>query len=309
MKKKFLSVITMAVLLMWTGCSNKEADNVDNTEEQNSEGKVASADRNVEANFTSEQKALGDSISMVIGEIMGQHFATRNLTLPEKLDIERYLQGVESVVKADTSMNLSYQNGQMEALQTIIGLKLQMREGAPFNSELFMKSMRAHMNDSLETGANARMNRLMSEMSEIQQEKAREKSAKEGEKNKLEGEKFLAENAQRDGVITTPSGLQYEILTEGNGPKPAADSHVEVHYTGKLLDGTVFDSSVDRGTPAHFGVNQVIAGWTEALQLMPVGSKWRLFIPSELAYGERGAGSDIGPNATLIFDVELLDIE
>ena len=110
-------------------------------------------------------------------------------------------------------------------------------------------------------------------------------------------------------MLTLPSGLQYEVLTRGEGPKPEASDQVEVHYTGKLIDGTVFDSSVDRGMPATFGVTQVIPGWVEALQLMNAGSKWRLYIPSNLAYGPNGApGSPIGPNATLIFDVELLKV-
>ncbi|WGE89198.1 FKBP-type peptidyl-prolyl cis-trans isomerase [Actinobacillus arthritidis] len=119
---------------------------------------------------------------------------------------------------------------------------------------------------------------------------------------------FLEENKKAKGVVVTDSGLQYEVLTEGNGAKPTADSTVRVHYTGSLIDGTVFDSSVKRGTPAEFPVGGVIKGWTEALQLMTVGSKWRLTIPQELAYGERGAGASIPPFATLIFEVELLDI-
>ncbi|MGN0186272.1 MAG: FKBP-type peptidyl-prolyl cis-trans isomerase [Paludibacteraceae bacterium] len=122
------------------------------------------------------------------------------------------------------------------------------------------------------------------------------------------GEDFLRENAKRPEVHVTASGLQYEILKEGSGRKPIADDRVRVHYHGTLIDGTVFDSSVQRGEPATFGVRQVIAGWVEALQLMPVGSKWKLFIPSELAYGTRGAGEAIKPNSTLIFEVELLDI-
>ncbi|MEG9500224.1 FKBP-type peptidyl-prolyl cis-trans isomerase [Mannheimia indoligenes] len=123
-----------------------------------------------------------------------------------------------------------------------------------------------------------------------------------------ENKAFLEENKKAKGVIVTESGLQYEILTEGTGEKPTASSTVRVHYTGSLIDGTVFDSSVKRGQPAEFPVNGVIRGWTEALQLMPVGSKWRLTIPQELAYGERGAGASIPPFATLIFEVELLDI-
>ena len=133
--------------------------------------------------------------------------------------------------------------------------------------------------------------------------------AEKMQKNKEAGEKFLAENKTKPGVVTLPSGLQYLILKEGTGPKPTASDKVKTHYHGTLIDGTVFDSSVDRGQPISFPVGGVIKGWTEALQLMPAGSKWRLFIPADLAYGERQAGPKIGPNSTLIFDVELLDIE
>ena len=123
------------------------------------------------------------------------------------------------------------------------------------------------------------------------------------------GEEFLAANKNKEGVITLPSGLQYTIMKEGNGPKPTLTSKVTTHYHGTTIDGNVFDSSVERGQPASFPVNGVIAGWTEALQLMPVGSKWKLFIPSDLAYGARGAGPKIGPHSTLIFEVELLSID
>jgi FKBP-type peptidyl-prolyl cis-trans isomerase FklB len=128
------------------------------------------------------------------------------------------------------------------------------------------------------------------------------------EANIAEGKKFLAENAARDGVVTLESGLQYEVLTAGNGATPKASDTVKVHYHGTLLSGDVFDSSVKRGEPATFGVTQVIRGWVEALQLMPVGSKWKLFIPSELAYGAQGAGQSIAPHTTLVFEVELIDI-
>ena len=126
--------------------------------------------------------------------------------------------------------------------------------------------------------------------------------------NQKAGEEFLHINKGRAGVVELPSGLQYQVLKQGNGAKPSATDKVKCHYHGTLINGTVFDSSVQRGQPAVFGVNQVIPGWVEALQLMPVGSKWRLFIPSNLAYGEHGAGEMIEPNSTLIFDVELLDI-
>lgn len=122
------------------------------------------------------------------------------------------------------------------------------------------------------------------------------------------GEAFLQQNAQRDAVNVTASGLQYEILQSGSGAKPGPTSHVRVHYHGTLIDGTVFDSSIERGEPLEFPVNGVISGWTEALQLMSTGARWKLFIPSELAYGARGAGGAIGPHSTLIFEVELLAV-
>ncbi len=131
----------------------------------------------------------------------------------------------------------------------------------------------------------------------------------EGSKNQAEGEKFLKANAKKDGVKATASGLQYQVITEGHGPKPKATDTVKVNYKGSLIDGTEFDSSYKRGQPAVFPVTGVIPGWVEALQLMPVGSKWRLVIPSELAYGANGQGPQIGPNSVLVFEVELMDIE
>ena len=132
--------------------------------------------------------------------------------------------------------------------------------------------------------------------------------AKMAEKAQGEGKVFLEANAKRAEVTTLASGLQYEVLTQGKGAVPSATDSVKVHYHGTLIDGTVFDSSVSRGEPATFGVTQVISGWVEALQLMPVGSKWKLFIPSDLAYGAQGAGQAIAPHTTLVFEVELLDI-
>jgi len=134
-----------------------------------------------------------------------------------------------------------------------------------------------------------------------------QKQKEAGEKNKAEGEKFLAENKKKEGVKTTASGLEYKVLKEGNGPQPKATDTVTVNYRGTLINGTEFDSSYKRGQPATFPVNGVIKGWTEALQLMKVGSKYQLFIPSNLAYGERSVSPEIGANSTLIFEVELLD--
>jgi FKBP-type peptidyl-prolyl cis-trans isomerase FklB len=156
-----------------------------------------------------------------------------------------------------------------------------------------------------EDEAKAVLKEVQTEVQKQQQEKAQQAAAA----NKTEGEAFLAANKSKDGVVTLPSGLQYKILTAGTGPKPTASDSVKCNYKGTLIDGKEFDSSYKRGQPATFAVGQVIKGWTEALQLMPVGSKWQLFVPSSLAYGERGAGAEIGPGATLIFEVELLSIE
>ena len=135
-----------------------------------------------------------------------------------------------------------------------------------------------------------------------------ELEAKMNAENIEKGKAFLAENAKKEGVITLPSGLQYEVITEGNGKKPSATDKVKCHYEGTLIDGTLFDSSIKRGQPAVFGVNQVIRGWVEALQLMSEGSKWRLFIPSELGYGAQQAGEMSPPHSTLIFEVELIEV-
>lgn len=153
---------------------------------------------------------------------------------------------------------------------------------------------------------------MMAEIQAFQQEmqaKAQAKFAQMAEENRAEGEAFLAANAEQEGVIVTDSGLQYKVIEEGEGESPDKSDTVTVHYTGTLIDGTKFDSSVDRGQPATFPVGGVIPGWTEALQLMKPGAKYQLFIPAELAYGERGAGQDIGPNETLIFDVELISVK
>lgn len=142
----------------------------------------------------------------------------------------------------------------------------------------------------------------------IIQEQVQQKQAAEAGEKSAEGEAFLAENAKKEGIQVTASGLQYEILTNGGGEKPSASSTVRTHYRGTLIDGTEFDSSYSRGQPAEFPVGGVIAGWTEALKLMPVGSKWKLYIPYQLAYGENGAGGAIGPYQALIFEIELLAI-
>jgi len=186
------------------------------------------------------------------------------------------------------------------------------RQGIELDADLLVKGIR----DAL-SGGNLLMTddeirkTIVTFLAEIKQKrtKARATLAKDAEENKREGEAFLAENRKKDGIVTLPSGLQYKIIKAGNGKKPTEADTVEVHYRGTLINGTEFDSSYRTDRPATFKVKGVIPGWREALTLMPVGSKWQLFVPSHLAYGERGAGPNIGPNETLIFEVELLAIK
>lgn len=155
---------------------------------------------------------------------------------------------------------------------------------------------------------NAEAQSLVQAFFQEQEEKQRAAAAEAGKVAKAAGESFLADNAKKEGVVVLPSGLQYQVLKEGNGKKPSATDQVKCHYEGTLIDGTIFDSSYQRNEPATFGLNQVIAGWTEGVQLMSEGSKYRFFIPYNLAYGERGAGAQIPPFAALVFDVELLKV-
>lgn len=156
---------------------------------------------------------------------------------------------------------------------------------------------------------NAEAQTLVQNFFQEQEAKQQAAAAEAGKAAKAAGEAFLAENAKKDGVVTLPSGLQYQVLKEGNGKKPSATDQVVCHYEGTLIDGTVFDSSYQRNQPATFGLNQVIPGWTEGVQLMQEGAKYRFFIPYKLAYGERGAGAQIPPFATLVFDVELIEVK
>lgn len=187
------------------------------------------------------------------------------------------------------------------ALGMSIGHQLQQMNATDLNIDDFAEAVKdvfagkAKMNDS----------EAQTAVQTFFQEKA-EEQAKE---MKAGGEAFLAENGKKEGVVTLPSGLQYEVLKEGNGKKPTATDQVECHYEGKLINGQVFDSSYSRGETATFGLNQVIAGWTEGLQLMQEGAKYRFYIPYTLGYGERGAGQSIPPYATLIFDVELIEVK
>jgi FKBP-type peptidyl-prolyl cis-trans isomerase FklB len=178
------------------------------------------------------------------------------------------------------------------------------KQGIDIEASSFTKGMQEVLEGKASTLS---PDEIQQTMTQLQQEMGQKQGAS-GAENKQKGENFLAENKKKEGINTLPSGLQYEIINEGNGKSPSKSDQVTTHYHGTLIDGTVFDSSYERGQPATFPVNGVIAGWTEALQMMKEGAKWRLYIPSDLAYGSQGAGDVIGPNTTLIFDVELITV-
>lgn len=182
-------------------------------------------------------------------------------------------------------------------------------QGMDMNMDTFCTSLRSAFSGEPSIMSGEEMQSVMMEFQKFMQQKQMEQMQKEATLNLEEGTKFLTENKAAEGVETLASGLQYKVITEGNGAKPSETDTVEVHYEGRLINGVVFDSSYQRGETTSFPVNRVIKGWTEALQLMGTGSKWQIYIPSNLAYGEQGAPPAIGPNATLIFDVELVDIK
>lgn len=183
------------------------------------------------------------------------------------------------------------------------------RQSVPFNPDVFAQAVKDSLSGGKTLLTDDEAHTAVMDMQNEVRKQMQAKAAQQGETNKKEGEAFLAENKSKEGVVVTASGLQYKILTAGAGAKPTPSDTVVCNYRGTLINGTEFDSSYKRGQPATFPVSGVIKGWTEALQLMPVGSKWQLFIPSDLAYGERGAPPDITPNATLIFEVELVSIQ
>ena len=251
-----------------------------------------------EVKLTNQTDSLNYAFGYSNGTDIYQYYLS-NDTTGEKL--QQLLDGIQAGLKEKPS-----ENPQLTGLATQIGqtLKMQAEQGLMGDSTLtldFELIKQGLLNGLL--GYEGQMSGM-----EAQTYLQTTMMARQFGPNKEEGEKFLAENALREEVTVTESGLQYEILKEGKGQKPTATDKVKVHYHGTLIDGTVFDSSIDRGEPAVFGVDQVLAGRTEALQLMPVGSKWKLYIPYELAYGERG-NSGIQPYSTLIFEVELLGIE
>lgn len=201
-----------------------------------------------------------------------------------------------------TKENISY------AIGMNIGGNIK-RQGIEADVEVLAKAIKDVMADGTTRFTEQEAQQILMAMTaELRTKQEAERKLQAG-KNKAEGETFLAENAKKSGVKKTESGLQYKVITAGTGEQPKVSDTVSTHYRGRLINGTEFDSSYKRGQPAEFPVTGVIKGWTEALQLMPVGSKWELYIPSDLAYGERGSGRDIGPDATLIFEIELIEIK
>ncbi|RPJ06443.1 MAG: FKBP-type peptidyl-prolyl cis-trans isomerase [Deltaproteobacteria bacterium] len=183
------------------------------------------------------------------------------------------------------------------------------KQSIDVNPELLARGVKDAFSDGKALMTDQEMNEALVNFQKEMMAKQQEGAKKLGEKNKTEGEAFLAENKKKEGMITVPSGLQYKVMKAGSGKKPKATDTVTVHYRGTLIDGTEFDSSYKRGQPVSFPVNGVIPGWSEAVQMMEEGAKWQIFVPSNLAYGERGAGRDIGPHATLIFEIELISIQ
>ncbi len=236
------------------------------------------------------KKVMVGAIAAVVafGSLMGCQEETKELNLESSQDRISYTMGY----------NLGKNFQQQEIEVNVDTLAAAMRDAySDAEPKLGEEDMQAAM-QTLQDIQQAKM--------EAMQKTIQTERATLAEDNLVEGQSFLEENAQREGVVVTESGLQYKVITEGAGEKPTADSTVDVHYRGTLINGTVFDSSYDRNASVQFGVTQVIPGWTQVLQLMPEGSKWQVFIPSDLAYGSGGAGADIGPNATLVFDIELV---
>lgn len=255
-------------------------------------------------NLDNELDSLNYALGFANGKIVNDYHLAKDSS---KNAFDDLMRGIKDGMNAD---EVNEETAQAEEMGTMIGSQLsstedffgdstlsvdfdKLRQGLINGVMNFTEQMTSDEAAQYFNGTMERLNRARSE-------------ASYGD-NKKAGEDFLAENAKREGVVTTESGLQYEVITMGKGAMPTAESQVKVHYHGTLIDGTVFDSSVDRGTPAEFGVNQVIRGWVEGLQLMPVGSKFKFFIPQDLAYGQQDQGT-IKPFSTLVFEVELLEI-
>jgi FKBP-type peptidyl-prolyl cis-trans isomerase FklB len=260
-----------------------------------------------------------DKVSYFIGKNVGSQIAQQ----PDKVNIDSFVSGIEDVItgKKDQSYAMGAGLGQQLKNDNIALDIAKLKAGilfatskdtakAEYTDEELTAAMEA-FEKSLQSQREARMSpeeRQQMAQQRAAQEAQMKQSTERASVAKEEGKNFLAENAKRPGVVTLPSGLQYEVIKEGKGAKPSVTDRVNVHYHGTLINGKVFDSSVDRGEPITFGVQEVIKGWTEGLQLMNEGAKYKLYIPANLAYGDRGAGADIGPGETLVFEVELLKV-
>ncbi len=213
--------------------------------------------------------------------------------------------------KTETAVTKESLKTNMDKLNYAVGMEIgknTKRNNLELNEAIFLKGMKDGIASAEPMLTEEEMMKVKRDHSTAQREKRKKDREELGKKNKDASAKFLDENKKKEGIVTTASGLQYKILKEGTGDKPALTDRVKVNYRGTLVDGTEFDSSYKRNEPATFGVNRVVKGWTEALQLMPVGSKWQVFIPPDLGYGPQGAGDKIGPEAVLIFDMELVEI-
>jgi FKBP-type peptidyl-prolyl cis-trans isomerase FklB len=240
--------------------------------------------------------------AMLLGTALAQQTPANNTTAP----------AAKAQAPASGSQSSSGLTTPKEKLSYAIGMNIGKnlhRDGVDIDSSLLSQGLKDGLAGGQTQMTDQEAQAAVAELQNSLRKKQEEKTQAAGETNKKDGEAFLAANKTKPGVVTLPSGLQYKILTAGTGPKPTATDSVVCNYRGTLIDGTEFDSSYKRGQPATFPVNGVIKGWTEALQLMPVGSKWQLFVPPDLAYGTRGAGNEIGPNSTLIFEVELQSIK
>ena len=248
---------------------------------------------------------------MLLGNALAQTPATTKQSAPTTTTQKTTTTkpGQKPAAKSTTPLTLKTPKDKLSyAIGMNVGKNLQ-RQSIDVDPAILMQGLKDTMAGGKTLLTEQEAQSVLTEMQAEARKKQEEKMKLAGEANKKEGDAFLAANKTKEGVVTLPSGLQYKVIKQGTGPKPTATDSVVCNYRGTLIDGKEFDSSYKRGEPATFPVNGVIKGWTEALQLMPVGSKWQLFVPADLAYGARGAGPDIGPDSTLIFEVELMSIQ
>ena len=257
-----------------------------------------------ETDSLSYMLGIANTEGLVFG--MERQFGIDSLLIDDFL--KGFLEGVNKSQSNNKSYNAGYQIGQQVGSQGFENMDRGIfgnDSTKSINKSNFLAGFADALQKKAQTSTQAANDYVSTYVKELRSKQLEEQFGE----NKAAGEKFLAENAKKEGVVTTESGLQYKIIKAGKGEIPTKESTVKVHYKGTLIDGTEFDSSYSRKEPAKFGVTNVIKGWTEALQLMPVGSKWELYIPQELAYGERQSGSHINPFSALVFEVELLEIE